>query len=429
MVGKSMSTLSTFWFVAGAMCGLALALLLGPWLRTGSARLRGMLAMPAWALGAAIIGICAAAALYLWLGNAASLQSTTAAAVNRTATDGASQSNADSGGGSMDAVVAALEARLKGQGGSDTDWELLAKSYEFLNRAADAALARKHELPSGAGNAEAPAATAATVAGGAVAPAAPAEPLSAKGQQLLQAAESARQQRDYAKARDLYKQLDGMRQMTADAWADYADVSASLNGNQLAGEPERYVNEALRLDPRHPKALWLQGSVEHETRRYAQAMATWQRLLAVMEPGSSDAKLISANLEEDRRLAAGADNKPAAAGAVTLRGEVTLGEKLRAQVRPGMTLYILAKSVDSPGAPVAVIRSTTNTWPVSFELNDSQAMLPERNLSSAGKVIVEARISISGQAASQPGDLLGSTAPLQPAGSKPLRIVIDKVAG
>jgi cytochrome c-type biogenesis protein CcmH len=220
-----------------------------------------------------------------------------------------------------------------------------------------------------------------------------------------------------------------MRQMTADAWADYADVSASLNGNQLAGEPERYVNEALQLDPRHPKALWLQGSVEHETRRYAQAMATWQRLLAVMEPGSSDAKLISGNLEEDRRLAAGADNKPAAAGAVTVRGEVTLGEKLRAQVRPGMTLYILAKSVDSPGAPVAVIRSTTNTWPVSFELNDSQAMLPGRNLSSAGKVIVEARISISGQAASQPGDLLGSTAPLQPAGSKPLHIVIDKVAG
>jgi cytochrome c-type biogenesis protein CcmH len=78
---------------------------------------------------------------------------------------------------------------------------------------------------------------------------------------------------------------------------------------------------------------------------------------------------------------------------------------------------------------VAVIRTTTGAWPLVFELNDSQSMLPERKLSTAGAVTVEARISLSGQAISQPGDLLGSTAPLSPRDGKVLKIVIQKVVG
>jgi len=40
------------------------------------------------------------------------------------------------------------------------------------------------------------------------------------------------------------------------------------------------------------QALWLQASLAHEERRYADALATWQRLLAVVPPGSSDARIV-----------------------------------------------------------------------------------------------------------------------------------------
>jgi cytochrome c-type biogenesis protein CcmH len=112
-----------------------------------------------------------------------------------------------------------------------------------------------------------------------------------------------------------------------------------------------------------------------------------------------------------------------------VRGEIVLSDALRAKVPAGLTLYIFAKSVDSPGAPVAVLRTTTGSWPVKFELNDTLAMFPERKLSTAGKVTVEARISKSGQATPQSGDLQGVTEPLNAAEGKPVRIVIERVIG
>ena len=114
---------------------------------------------------------------------------------------------------------------------------------------------------------------------------------------------------------------------------------------------------------------------------------------------------------------------------VAVRGEVVLSDKLRASVPAGLTLFILAKAVDSPGPPVAVLRTTTGSWPVKFELNDALAMFPERKLSTAGKVTVEARISKSGQATPQTGDLQGVTEPLNAAEGKLVRIVIERVIG
>jgi cytochrome c-type biogenesis protein CcmH len=206
----------------------------------------------------------------------------------------------------------------------------------------------------------------------------------------------------------------------------------------------------LRLDPSHPKALWLQGSLQHETHQYAAAVVSWQRLAAVIGNGSADAKLIAANLAEDQRLADGgapavsaangaaappaAGAKPAArtvaaASAGVVRGEVVLADALRGKVPAGLTLFILAKSVNSPGAPVAILRLTTGSWPVSFQLDDSQAMMPGRNLSSAGPVTIEARTSRTGQAMPAPGDFQGATEPLTPSASKPVRVVIQRVIG
>jgi cytochrome c-type biogenesis protein CcmH len=243
---------------------------------------------------------------------------------------------------------------------------------------------------------------------------------------LLADAADARGRKDFKAARAIYQKLAEAQQLDAGGWADFADVTAAVNGNSLAGAPESYLQRALQLDPQNGKALWLQGSLEHDSGRYREAVSTWRRLAAVMDPASSDAKLIAGNIAEDQQLA-GASTTALAGGAVAVRGEVAISDQLRSKIRPGMTLFIVAKAVNSPGAPVAVLRATTGAWPFVFELNDSHAMLPERNLSSAGMVTIEARISLSGQANSRAGDLLGSTAPLSPRDGKVVKIVIQKV--
>jgi cytochrome c-type biogenesis protein CcmH len=314
----------------------------------------------------------------------------------------------------MDSAIATLEARLAKGGGSADDWELLAKSYEFLHRPEDAAKARARVLPH-------PAPAALTPAAAVAAPQAPAPILTADSLKLLAAANKARQSQGTKEAASIYAQLAARGQMTADAWADYADTAATLQHSKLAGDPETYVDKALALNPRHPKALWLKASADEEAGRFAEAALVWQQLQTVLAANSADAKIVAANLQQDMKLAG------AAGSGASVSGEVSLAAALNAKAAAGAILFIVAKSVDSPGPPVAVFRGTVSNWPVKFTLDDSQSMLPGRNLSSAGRVTIEARISQGGQPLPAAGDLQGTTGIINPADRRPLKILIDRV--
>jgi cytochrome c-type biogenesis protein CcmH len=111
-----------------------------------------------------------------------------------------------------------------------------------------------------------------------------------------------RQQRDYEHARDAFEHLASIGSMSADSWADYADVQASLSGS-LAGAPAASIDKALALDPQHAKALWLKASLAHQQGDEAMALSLWTRLRAVLPADSSDARLVDDNIAEARRLA------------------------------------------------------------------------------------------------------------------------------
>jgi hypothetical protein len=110
-------------------------------------------------------------------------------------------------------------------------------------------------------------------------------------------------------------------------------------------------------------------------------------------------------------------------------GEVELSSTLRSKIPDGLTLFVIAKSVDSPGPPLAILRTTTGHWPLQFRLDDSNAMLPGRNLSSAQHVTIEARVSRSGGAAPQSGDYQSPVTAIDPHGSHAVHVVLDHVIG
>jgi hypothetical protein len=295
--------LALFWFLAGILSTLASLILLLPWLRK-IPRLGTLPSLP-WQAGVgAGLMIAAVLGLYHWFGHSDSVtqssagNQTAALPASNPASSGAFADAINQSGnlaspapkpaspapkaaaGSMGSAIASLEGRLAKGGGSADDWELLAKSYEFLGRPQDASKARARQLPP-------------------------------------------------------------------------------------------------------------------------------------LPPGTDETQAAPA--------------AAAVASGTAVSGEVSLAASLRAKAAAGATLFIVAKSVDSPGIPVAVFRSSVGTWPVKFTLDDSQSMLPGRNLSSAGRVTVEARISQSGQPLPAAGDLQGSTAAINPADHQPLKILIDRI--
>jgi cytochrome c-type biogenesis protein CcmH/NrfG len=421
--------LELFWLLAGVLITLAALLLLLPWLRT-IPRLGPLPTVP-WqgAVGAAI-ALALVVGIYLRFGRPELLGASAGPvpALTGSAPTGASTSAANkAAAGSMNSAIAGLEARLSKGSGTADDWELLAKSFEFLGRPDDAAKARAHQLPP-----LPPAGMPSAATAGTMMPAASAPQLTKDSQQWLAKASADRKARKLSDAAAIYAQLASRDQLDADGWADYADTAASLQGNKLAGPPSTYIDRALAIDPAHPKALWLKASAAEELGQYGAAVALWQRLQATLVPDSADAKIVAANLQAAQKLSGATPSATpmaplAATGAIAVSGEVALAAALDSRALPGTTLFIVAKSVDSPGMPVAVYRSTVGAWPVKFKLDDSQAMMPGRNLSSAGRITVEARISRTGQAMPAPGDLQGSSGIVNPAQATPLKILIDKV--
>ena len=72
---------------------------------------------------------------------------------------------------------------------------------------------------------------------------------------------------------------------------------------------------------------------------------------------------------------------------------------------PEDTLFILARAESGPPMPLAVSRQRVADLPLQVTLTDAMAMMPAMKLSSFPRVKVSARISKSGQAGRQPGDL------------------------
>jgi cytochrome c-type biogenesis protein CcmH len=240
------------------------------------------------------------------------------------------------------------------------------------------------------------------------------------------------------------RKLDQLQPDNPDVLTDLADVVAMASGRRLDGEPAELVRRALALNPQHPKALALGGTIAFEAGDYRGAREQWQRLVAQLPADSELARTVQGSIDEaDRLAAAGSAPAPAAkpaapaapaaaatpsaaAGGPALTGEVTLSPALAARVAAGDTLYVFARPADGPRMPLAILRQPVGDWPLRFRLDDSSAMTPDSKLSGARTVVVGARISRSGNATAQPGDLIGQSEPVA-AHAQGVRIVIDRV--
>lgn len=111
-----------------------------------------------------------------------------------------------------------------------------------------------------------------------------------------------RVQRRFAEAEAAYREAVAADPMDADSWADLADSAAAAAGNDLTRGREA-IQRALAIDPRHRKALWLRASLELQEQRYATAAASWRELAALVPAGSTDARVIAANIVEADALA------------------------------------------------------------------------------------------------------------------------------
>jgi cytochrome c-type biogenesis protein CcmH len=245
-----------------------------------------------------------------------------------------------------------------------------------------------------------------------------------------------------------YERLTKLAPGNPDVLADYADALAMAQGRTLKGRPYELVQQALAIDPLHRKSLALAGTAAMDAGDLKSAAKYFEALARELPPESEDGKEVRAILAEIAQRggprvavasaqgptvsnAPGKSSAPAptpgpAAPGKTVSGSVAIAPEIAAKVSGSETLFVFARAEGGPRMPLAVLRRSARELPLQFALDDSMAMTPATRLSGASAVRIEARISRSGNAIPQPGDLVGTSDVVAP-GARGVKIVVDKV--
>lgn len=225
--------------------------------------------------------------------------------------------------------------------------------------------------------------------------------------------------------------------------AIYADLAATNANGNFAGTPTQLIEKALRVDPQNAMALWLAGSAAFRGGQYDSAIRIWERLTQQIEPDSDDSRMLQESInaaysalgktapqaakalpvQKPEASAGGTSGKAGAAASVS--GQVDLDAALKAKAAPGDTVMVIAR-VPGTRMPVAVLRARASELPLKFTLDDSLSMSPQARISAASEVEVEARISKSGMAQAEPGDLMSSVQTVK-VGTNGIKLQVSKV--
>lgn len=209
-----------------------------------------------------------------------------------------------------------------------------------------------------------------------------------------------------AKARDAFARAATLAPDDSDLLTEAAEASAFADPQRrFDARAVGWLHHALELQPSNQRARWLLGVSQRQAGQAAEAAATWEPLLAEV-----DAKT-AAPLREQidlARQAAGLPPLPAAAAPATggaIAVKVKLDAGLVARVGHSASVFVLARMPGGPPMPVAVERHAASELPFNATLDDRDSPMPTAKLSSQREVELVARVSQSGNAMPQAGDL------------------------
>ena len=258
--------------------------------------------------------------------------------------------------------------------------------------------------------------------------------------------------RRFAEARDALKRAHDLLPDDADLMVEYAETLVlSSSDHRIQGDALTLIDKAIQTNPQNQKGLWLAGIADSQAGKYAEAVKKWNTLLPLLPPGSNVADSVQEQIAQAEALR---DGKPlpapstqpppetskaaaaAEAGANEAQAAATSGPRilvtvaldprLKDKVAPGDTLFVFAKAASGPPMPLAIAKLSAAQLPASVTLTDAMSMLPNMNLSAFAQIVIGARISKSGQAIAQSGDLQALSAPLPNSRSEPVELTIDQ---
>ncbi|MEX2902632.1 c-type cytochrome biogenesis protein CcmI [Pseudomonas rhodesiae] len=252
--------------------------------------------------------------------------------------------------------------------------------------------------------------------------AAAAQPDSAEGLYFLGRAYMAQDRSaDAAKVFERAVALAGRQPELLGQWAQ---AQYFADNKQWSPKIQALTDEALKLDPKEVTSLGLLGIAAFEGERYQDAIDYWGRLLAQLPPEDNSRVALQGGIDRaTQKLKESGGTVAQAPKAATLKVRVDVSADVKAKALPGDSVFIFARAVSGPPAPLAAKRVTVAELPITVELGDADAMMPQLKLSNFPEVQLVARISRAGQPTA--GEWIGRSQPLASSTTALQQLTID----
>lgn len=229
-------------------------------------------------------------------------------------------------------------------------------------------------------------------------------------------------QRD--KAREALTRLIDLEGPDARLYAQMAQLLFFMAGREMTPDVRRWLDRTMELDRREPTALGVLGVHAFDQGNYREAIDRWRRAIANIEDTDTADSLRQGIEVAEQRLGIHADGGPgqsAQAGSESeskavdqavdgpaIRVKVSLDDGLRDRVPAQASVFIIARDLAGELAPLAVVRRRVSELPVRVTLSEANAMSSAASLADVNSARLVVRVSPTGQATPQPGDLLGT---------------------
>jgi cytochrome c-type biogenesis protein CcmH len=221
----------------------------------------------------------------------------------------------------------------------------------------------------------------------------------------------------------------------AQSLVEFGEALLAASGQTMSPQVVSLFENALAIEPNNPAALFWGGIGAINRGDSALAADRWERLLTTNPPPEIR------NLVEQRVAEWRGEAPPAVGQAPSSRGSapamaaepgegavvaasIALSDSAAAALPSDGVVFVIARDPAQPVPPIAVSRRMLSDLPTVVELGDGQSMVAGRSLSGFDEFELEARVSLSGQPARQPGDWFGSVL-VRPAESGSVSLSID----
>ncbi len=246
----------------------------------------------------------------------------------------------------------------------------------------------------------------------------------------------------FSEAREALKRATELEPDNPDILLEYAEALAlSSNDRRLTGEARALIERALTLDAESQRGLWLLGISDYQARNYDTAITSWTKLLKLLPKDTDVARSVSEQIAAARKLADGVASpvdakingdqeqnnpQPKNGKDPKISVHVIVDPALQDKITASDVLFVFAKAVNGPPMPLAIQRMEASKLPITITLDNSMGMLPNIKLSQFPQVILGARISKSGNAIAQSGDLQTQSAAIDVTTEKTVELSIDE---